>query len=465
MNILQKITEGLMSPNEMLTSILVIPAAIIEVIIYVNILLTLLNINASKSKKYLQILFLICGTLLSRFFMPAPFSSIFNSLLLLLSCILFYKTKLIESFVGVVLLVLITTLFEMISTRIYTLIFGSPYSEYVNYPIYSITFMLIVYICLFIMLKLLKKFNVNISSFKNINKKDMITILFTVILGFITVFLQLYISTLYNNLLPNFVILLSMLCLIAYFFVSIFNIIKTKQLEIANRDITNLQLYNNTLKVMYDNIRAFKHDFNNIMNGIGGYITAKDMDGLSKYYKSVFKECNNLNNLAALNPETINNPSIYAILADKYTKASAKNIQIELGVFIDLNSLNIDTYELTRILGILLDNSIEAAQECEKKYISVRFLMDYRKNRQLVIVENTYKDKDVDTYKIFEKSYSTKPHNTGLGLWEVNKILKTHNNLAIYTSKDDELFKQQLEIYLPKKNLIKNPDKKIPINK
>ena len=282
MNILQKITEGLMSPNEMLTSILVIPAAIIEVIIYVNILLTLLNINASKSKKYLQILFLICGTLLSRFFMPAPFSSIFNSLLLLLSCILFYKTKLIESFVGVVLLVLITTLFEMISTRIYTLIFGSPYSEYVNYPIYSITFMLIVYICLFIMLKLLKKFNVNISSFKNINKKDMITILFTVILGFITVFLQLYISTLYNNLLPNFVILLSMLCLIAYFFVSIFNIIKTKQLEIANRDITNLQLYNNTLKIMYDNIRAFKHDFHNIMNGIGRICNCKRYGWLNK---------------------------------------------------------------------------------------------------------------------------------------------------------------------------------------
>ena len=196
-----------------------------------------------------------------------------------------------------------------------------------------------------------------------------------------------------------------------------------------------------------------------------GYVTAKDMDGLTKYYKSLFDDCNNINNLAAINPETINNPSIYAILADKYNKAISKNIQLELGVFIDLNSLHIDTYELTRILGILLDNSIEAAQECDKKYISVRFLMDYRMNRQLVIVENTYKDKDVDTYKIFEKSYSTKPHNTGLGLWEVNKILKTHNNLAIYTSKDDELFKQQLEIYLPKKNLIKNPDKKIPINK
>ena len=45
--------------------------------------------------------------------------------------------------------------------------------------------------------------------------------------------------------------------------------IKTKELEVANRDIKNLKLYNNTLKIMYDNIRAFKHDFHNIMNGIG----------------------------------------------------------------------------------------------------------------------------------------------------------------------------------------------------
>lgn len=186
-----------------------------------------------------------------------------------------------------------------------------------------------------------------------------------------------------------------------------------------------------------------------------GYVTAKDMDGLTKYYKSLFDDCNNINNLAAINPESINNPSIYAILADKYNKANSKNIQLELGAFIDLNSLHIDTYELTRILGILLDNSIEAAQECEKKYISIRFIMDYRMNRQLVIVENTYKNKDIDTFKIFEKAYTTKPNNTGLGLWEVNKILKKHDNLAIFTIKDDDLFKQQLEIYIPKPSLLK----------
>lgn len=59
-----------------------------------------------------------------------------------------------------------------------------------------------------------------------------------------------------------------------------------------------------------------------------GYVTARDMDGLTTYYKSLFDDCNNINNLAAINPETINNPSIYAILADKYNKASSKKYSV-----------------------------------------------------------------------------------------------------------------------------------------
>ena len=448
MNFIQKMMTILTNPNAELINIISIPCTLIEVILNVNISLTLLNKKTTRKNKYLCIATIYIFIILNRLIVSSPYNVILNVLIFVFMYLIFLKLQLLEACISVAIPVVLTTLFEMISSQIYALVFNKPYTEASDMPIYHLTFLAIVYLCLLIILKLLKKFKLNITTFAQLNPKDSKRIFGTIILGFVTIFLQLYITAFYNNILPHAIILLSIICLIAYFFVSLFNIVKTKELEIANRDISNLQLYNNTLKVMYDNIRAFKHDFNNIMNGIGGYISAKDMDGLSKYYKSVFKECANLNNLATLNPETINNPSIYAILADKYTKANEKNIKIELGVFIDLNSLNIDTYELTRILGILLDNSIEAAQECEKKYISVRFLMDHRKNRQLVIVENTYKDKDIDTYKIFEKSYSTKPNNTGLGLWEVNKILKKHDNLAIFTSKDDELFKQQLEIYL-----------------
>ncbi len=448
MNIFQKITEGLMSPNEMLTNIITVPFFIIEAYIYINLFITLFAKSPSKKNKYLCMLILVLSSIISRFLIPIPYNTIFNVFAFAISYKIFLNSKILESFIGVGIQFLLTALFEMISTRVYTLLIERPYSEYANYPIYAVIFMCIVYSCLYIMVKLLEKFNINITLFKNFHKKDTKIIAFTIILGFITVFLQLYISTLYNNLLPNFVILLSILCLIAYFFVSMFNIVKTKQLEVATIDNHNLQSYNDNLKSMYDNIRAFKHDFNNIVHAIGGYVRAKDMNGLSKYYNSLFDECNSINNLSALNPETVNNPSIYAILLDKYNKAEKKNIKMELGVYLDLNTLNADIYEISRILGILLDNSIEAAQECDKKYINIRFLMDNRKNRQLIIIENTYKDKNVDTIKIFEKSYSTKPHNTGLGLWEVNKILNKHSNLAIFTSKNDEYFSQQLEIYL-----------------
>lgn len=448
MNIFQKITEGLMSQNEMLTNIITVPFFIIEAYIYINLFITLFAKSPSKKNKYLCMLILVLSSIISRFLIPIPYNTIFNLFILIITYKIFLNAKILESFIGVGIQFLLTALFEMISSQIYTLFFNGTYSEFANYPIYAVIFMFIVYSCLFIMLKLFQKFNINITLFKNINKKDSIVIFSTIVLGFITVFLQLYISAFYNNLLPTFVIFISIICLIAYFFVSLFNIVKTKQLEVATIDNHNLQSYNDNLKSMYDNIRAFKHDFNNIVHAIGGYVRAKDMNGLSKYYNSLFDECNSINNLSALNPETVNNPSIYAILLDKYNKAEKKNIKMELGVYLDLNTLNADIYEISRILGILLDNSIEAAQECDKKYINIRFLMDNRKNRQLIIIENTYKDKNVDTIKIFEKSYSTKPHNTGLGLWEVNKILNKNSNLAIFTSKNDEYFSQQLEIYL-----------------
>lgn len=104
-------------------------------------------------------------------------------------------------------------------------------------------------------------------------------------------------------------------------------------------------------------------------------------------------------------------------------------------------------YEFTRILGILLDNAIEAASECKDKKINVTFRKEDAKHRLVIIIENTYKDKEIDTDRIFEKGFSSKKEHSGLGLWKVREILKRNNNLNLFTTKDKKLFKQQFEIY------------------
>ena len=124
-----------------------------------------------------------------------------------------------------------------------------------------------------------------------------------------------------------------------------------------------------------------------------------------------------------------------------------KDIKVNISFLLDLSTLNMKIYEFARILGILLDNAIEASSECEEKIINLTFRNDSKNSRQLIIVENTYKNKDVDTHKIFEKGVSGKENHTGLGLWEVNKLLNKNKNITLFTTKNDQFFTQQLEIY------------------
>ena len=96
--------------------------------------------------------------------------------------------------------------------------------------------------------------------------------------------------------------------------------------------------------------------------------------------------------------------------------------------------------------GILLDNAIEAAKECNEKIINICIRKDSKSSRQIIIIENTYNEKTIDIEKIFKKGFSSKPNNTGLGLWVVKQIIKKNKNISLITTKDDVYFKQEIDI-------------------
>ena len=198
---------------------------------------------------------------------------------------------------------------------------------------------------------------------------------------------------------------------------------------------------------MHDNVRGFKHDFDNIVTTIGGYIKTNDMEGLKVYYEQLEDDCQKVNNLYLLNPEVINNDGIYNLLTKKYYEAESKGIKVNMTFLLDLSTLNMKIYEFARILGILLDNAIEAASECDNKIINLTFRNDFKNSVQLIIIENTYNDKDLNMDKIFEKGVSGKENHTGLGLWEVKKLVNKNSNVKLISKAQNGLFTQQLEIY------------------
>jgi len=447
MEIIQTVWNALTTENEIATNFLSFIYSFIESTIYMLLFTTILNISSTTKQKLLYVLTLsICSNIFN-FLIPIPINVILNIIFIPFLILIVFKTKLLKAVIAEIIPYIFIAIFELLLSKPFINITNITMNELQVIPIYRFTFILFGYLLMFAIYLMIRNSNLRLADLSNINKKDKIFLILTFALGLLVIWLQTHLTNFYSEDLPSFIGLLNFLIILSYFFISFFGLTRTSKLQQASEDIETLQLYNKTLSILHDNIRGFKHDFNNILQSIGGYIETNDMDGLKKYYSQLEVDCRRANNLSALNPDTINNPAIYSILASKYHKADELGIKVNLEIFLDLNKLNMKIYEFTRLLGILLDNAIEATYECTEKIINVYIRKDFKIKRQLLIIENTYNNKEIDVEKIFEKGYSTKDSNTGLGLWEVRQIIKKNNNLNLYTSKDNKFFKQQLEIY------------------
>ena len=267
------------------------------------------------------------------------------------------------------------------------------------------------------------------------------------VLGIITLCMQVILTYYYINIVPIFITIINLILLIAYFILSFYSLNKATKLHETTRELETAESYNKSLTVLYDNVKGFKHDFDNMVNTIGGFIEVDDIDGLKKYYSNMKKDTVRVKNVGLLNPNIINNPGIYNLIVSKYQKATENDVKINFEFFFDFNNLKMPIYEFSRILGILLDNAIEAAKECEEKEINLMFRESTKNNVQIITIENTYLNKEIDIAKIFDKGVSGKENHSGIGLWEVKQIEKKYNNIVLHTSKDEKYFKQQLEIY------------------
>ena len=328
-----------------------------------------------------------------------------------------------------------------------------------NFIIFSLIILFSLIVLIAIVNFIFKKFNLKINIRNNLSSKERNIIIFKSIFCMCIIFLTALELFYFKNYMLTVLVIGSIIVLESYCIKDISNINK---IEESNIKIEALKDHVKNLNIMYDDIRSFKHDFSNIVQALGGYIVTENIEGLKEMYARLLVEIKQVNNMELLNPEIINNPAIYNILNSKYCKADSYNINMNIEVLIDLNGLNINTLDLCRILGILLDNAIEAAKECDKKEISVRFIKDFKVDRNLIIVENTYKNLDVDISKIFDKEYTSKSEKKshGLGLWRVKKILDRNTNLNLYSYKGNR-FVQQLEVYNSMSNIKIEAEQKV----
>lgn len=451
MEIINTIWNALNTENETVIRIISLPMLILELTISMLLFTTLLNITATKKQKFLYVILLSLIGLLNIWFIPTPYNTFLNIFACPMLVCLILKTNVLKSILSEIVTFIIFTILTLIVTNIYMIVLNLPNNIFINIPIHKLCCSLLMYLFAYLLYLFFKHSNISISVSNKISKRKRFVLILNLLAGIIAIAIQSYIATLYTNYIPFTMTLISIVILLIYFFINMYSLSRTSQLEVTAERLEEEQLYNKTITILYDNIRGFKHNFNNIVQALGGYISTNNMEGLQNYYKDLLNDSQKANSLAVLNPSLINNPAVYSILTSKYHEAEKLEIKMNLEIFLDMENLNIKTYDLTIILGILLDNAIEASNKSKEKEVNVIIRKDNKANRDLFVIENTYINKNVDVDRIFEKGYTSKndkdTQSHGLGLWNVRKIIKKYGNINLFTNKDDKLFKQQLEIY------------------
>lgn len=103
---------------------------------------------------------------------------------------------------------------------------------------------------------------------------------------------------------------------------------------------------------------------------------------------------------------------------------------------------DLELIEFITILSILLDNAIDAAEQCANGNIVFAYFQE--DDRKIVVVENTTVEDKVSTNHIFEYGHSTKGDNRGIGLANVKVILHKYSKFSISTNSSNHRFVQEL---------------------
>lgn len=438
----------------MLNIILQMISIIIQTVIfsYFLVLIKVFYTNEDCTKKQLMILIPSCLAMVTFGMLLNSVLNILNTLLLLIVMFLIakflFKFNTLRSISVPFLSLMFLGITELIAFSTMMIISMKTSSEVFENEILSFVGICIQMLIAIGVIKLVLKYKDKLKEVKsNLNKmstRQVKTFLLIITICFIP---QLVIFVLTNYNYPPLFLLVNSIQLMAVCIITISYFNSTVGRDLVVSELTITKLHNRTMTGMIDGVRTIKHDYNNIIQALNGYMSTKQYDKLQEHINGVLSECNIINTLSTIDPKVFNDPAIYGIVGAKFFIANEKDIPFELDITTNIAEIDFPKPDLSRILGIIIDNAIEATEKVNNKYIKIEMSYDKHKGADVIKVYNTFDTKaNIDLSKIYDKGVSSKKVKSGIGLWEVKKLIGKNPNSQVFATIEKDKFIQNIII-------------------
>lgn len=230
---------------------------------------------------------------------------------------------------------------------------------------------------------------------------------------------------------------------------------------ITYRDLQNEKLENKYNEMMeyvckYEKIineqGKKNHEYNNQLMVIKGY--SHNPKKLEEYLSLIIEEHKCGQNYTIRQLSYFPDGGIKGLIYDKLSKMEENNIKSLL--YIDQNvkdvfedKFGIKTYQdITKLLGVFLDNAIEATLEADPKEVELEIKAE--DDCAIITISNTY-NINTDIKQVGKKGFTTKGIGHGYGLSIVKDISKHNNSIETFKDITDDKFKQTIIVYYENK--------------
>lgn len=362
-----------------------------------------------------------------------------------------FKIKLSKSIFTSIVYVILLVIPDLLilSTAIYILGVSKEYyySDFASSLLGNISVCLCLVIITYVLKKPLKKLiNYNLST----NKK--IIVMSSITLVMLAIFFYNLIKTFEfnNNIITYLAIIVMLICILLYLF---------KQ-KIENEKIS--KKYDELLDVMksyesdIEEQRTLRHETKNEFATIKCKLQDKeDNKIIIKYIDSVIGEKEKASSIKYSKFKYLPSNGLKGFFYYKFIEAEKKGINVSINISKQIENSFLkdietkDFKDLARIIGVYLDNAIEASSTSEDKKLGIEMYLI--KEKIEIIITNTFNN-EINLDKIGKESFSTKGKHRGHGLLLVNKILSENNMFETKNEIRGNIYIQSLKIKDNKKN-------------